>query len=122
MRQVAASVFVIIIVITGLDSNKMLQGSSEQPSRTEHHSDPGGYLFSFDPIRTGPAITSEEMKTGAAECLYASVDRYRCARATRVKAAESIRSNAQADYIFIAEQQVIRFEGPDIIHPYYYSW
>lgn len=121
MRRFAASIFVAVLLLSGLYSQEVLRGSSGQPALTGHHSDPGWCLCSSDPSGADPAITGEEQKAPG-ERLYPTVARYRCVKTTTVKVAENIRSSTQADYIFIAEFRVIRFEGPDIIHPYFYSW
>ena len=122
MRQVTASVFVMMVLMSGLNSEKILQGLSDQSGRAEHRSEHGGNVFSSDPTGSDPAITGEERKTGPAVRLYPSMAGFRCIKTATSKVAENIRSNAQADYVSIAEQKVLRFEGPDIIHPYYYSW
>ena len=60
-------------------------------------------------------------KTFAAEGRYLAIS-HRFDKTTAARLADNLLNNIREDYILMSEFQVIRFEGPDIIQPYFYSW
>jgi hypothetical protein len=122
MKQFFASVFIIVIIFCGLNFELQLQKTPKQQDNISEHLVPEMYFISSDNFDGLNYFAVKKNISSIVQRLLPSNDKFHFSDIFNEKNSESIINNNISDYIFIAECNVNRFEGPDIIYPFNYFW
>jgi hypothetical protein len=121
MRRSSAAVFVAVL-LSGFLHSMELSGCTCPQAGLNGHADNGEFFVSPGLNNFTAALTGEIPQFQPAERLYSSAGGPGSDRSAPAKYIEKINRRSQSDYRFLSEFQIIRFEGPRIIQPYFFSW
>lgn len=122
MKQLFTSIYVVVL-FCGLTVKVQVQGRTEERlhiSGDNAASDNYSYLFDYSDIFNHTA--NKETGQRLVQRLFPTVLKFPFGESFAEKCAEIIRNNEIATNLYITEFQILRFEGPDIIHPFNYFW
>lgn len=122
MKLFVASIYLIVVVLSGLTFNRQTKRLLKyQGDVAENYA--SGFLVSSndlsDILNFG---VNKETNQNVIQSEFPFGNKYRFGNPFTEKYAELTKKNEIADYLFVAEFKIVRFEGPDIIHPFNYFW
>lgn len=122
MKLFVALVYLIVVVLSGLTYN-----SQDQMLLKQHGDNQTNYASGFlvgspglsDMINFG---VNKENNQNVLQREFQLGNKFRFGNLLAEKFAELAKKNEIANYLYVAEFKIARFEGPDIIHPFNYFW
>ncbi len=122
MKQLIASLFIGFVLFSGLKNWGQAQSETEKQNQiTGHWSSDNFFYSSGYPVVFNNASIKETGQNLTIRLLH-SFQRFPFHDSNTEKSTELTKKNEISDYFYISECLIIRFEGPDIIHPYNYFW
>ncbi len=122
MKQFIASVFIGFILFFGLKDGGPAQREIEKQYQITGQSSSGNCIYSrgYSDVFNNASIK----ETGQSLILrvFQSYQRFPFVDSFTEKSIELAKKIEISDYFYIAECLIIRFEGPEIIHPFNYFW
>jgi hypothetical protein len=122
MKQLIASVFIGFTLFFGLKDGGLAQRECEKQNQITGQSSSGNCIYSRGYSDVFNNVSIKETGQSLIIRLLHSFQRFPFCDSFAEKSIDLAKNNEISDYFFIAEFLIIRFEGPDIIHPYNYFW
>lgn len=122
MKRFVAFIYLVVLLFIGLNIEVPTQEKKEKQNQIADQTSSvnncylTGYYNGFN--------HDADMKTSQrlAQRILPTFQKFPFSNLFNERIADLLRSKKISKYIFIAKFQVIRFEGPDIIHPFNYFW
>ncbi|HER08701.1 MAG TPA: hypothetical protein ENO20_07300 [Bacteroides sp.] len=122
MKQFAAAAYIAVIVFTGFDLRGNTQRSAGQQDSNISHTASETCFYSSGYKDLTRYDANREPDISFAQHLLPSVNKFSLPAVFAGKHAENLRKCTISEYIYSSEFQVVRFEGPDINHPFNCFW
>jgi hypothetical protein len=122
MKQLIASLFIGFVLFFGLKDGGKAQRETEKQNQITGQSSSDNCYYSRGYSDIFNIASIKETSQSLTIRLLHSFQRFPFCASFTEKSTELTKKNEISDYFYIAECLIIRFEGPDIIHPYNYFW
>lgn len=122
MKQFLAVIYLIILLFVGLNVEIQAQEKKETSNQIAGQAASVNYSCLTCYYNAFKSDAKLEIQQQFAQSVLSSFKKVPYAELFNEKIAELLRNQKTSKYLFFAKFQVIRFEGPDIIHPFNYFW
>ncbi len=122
MKQFIVFIYLLILLFIGLNIEMPTQEKKDKQKQIARQiSSVDNYCFTgyYDGFGNDANMRTSQ---NLVQRILPSFQKFPFSTFFNKKIAELLRNIKISKYIFIAKSQVIRFEGPDIIHPFNYFW
>lgn len=122
MKLFVASVYFIVVVLSGFTFNGQTRLQLNQPGDSELNNTSGFFVGSNGLSDILNFALNKETNQNVLQREFQLSNKFRLDNLFTKKFAELTKKNEIANYLYVAEFKIVRFEGPDIIHPFNYFW
>lgn len=122
MKLFVASVYFIVVVLSGFTFNAQTRLQLNQPGDSELNNTSGFFVGTNGLSEIINFALNKETNQNVFQRDFPFGNKFRLDNLLIRKFAELTKKNEITEYLYVATCKIIRFEGPDIIHPFNYFW
>lgn len=122
MKQYITSLFLVIILLGGLSFDRQCRISTENQGNIADHSASEQLFYSADYYDIANQAVNTDPTQSLVQHLPSFSHKKPIGDLSTEKSIELTNNKKTSVYLYVAKCHLIRFEGPDIIHPFNYFW